>query len=305
MYAPDSRSPHITLGRWALCLLSAWLCLSFCVQPAQAAVIISSFTAAWAEDNVNVEWETASELDTAGFYVQRSDSQNGVYIRITEFFIAEGDDFSGASYLFIDSNVTSGNTYWYKLETIDLDQESEYYGPISAVPSTPSLTPTATSPSATSTTPTTPFTPSPTVAVTPTVTQAQPLPSATRLPPTAYPFPATATRPPAQPTTAPLQPTQPLLPTPVVPTATEVISPSTILSTTATLIPLPEITLTFPAGGIVIQKHGTATITPAPTRQAAGVSGWNPAGGVMLISIIVLIWILLGVWFYMSFRRIE
>lgn len=241
-------------------------------------------------NNVIVEWETASELETAGFYVQRSDSQNGVYIRITEFIVAEGDDISGASYYIIDTNVTSGNTYWYKLETIDLNQESEYYPPVSAIPLTP--------------TPTIIFTPSPTFAITPTGTQAQPNPTDTRLPPTAYPGPATATRPPTQPTTTPVQPTQPPPPTPVVPAATGVISPTTILSATATLIPLPEITLTFPAGGIIIQKHGTATITPAPTRQSAGVSGRKPAGGVMLISVIVLIWILLGVWFYMSFRRV-
>ena len=299
MYAPDSRSPRTTLLRWAVCLLSAWLCLGSSVQPAQAAVIISSFTAAWMGNNVIVEWETASELETAGFYVQRSDSQNGVYIRITEFIVAKGDDISGASYYIIDSNVTSGNTYWYKLETIDLNQESEYYPPVSAIPLIPTSTFT--------------FTPSPTLAITPTETnfptathtQVQSIPSATQLPPTAYPGPATATRPPAQPTTPPVQPTQPLLPTPVVPAATGVISPTTILSATATLIPLPEITLTFPAGGIVIQKHGTATITPAPTRQSAGVSGRKPAGGVMLISVIVLIWILLGVWFYMSFRRVE
>jgi len=93
---------------------------------AQAAVIISSFTAAWVGDDVVVEWETASELDTADFYVQRSDSQNGIYIRITELITAEGDDISGASYQYLMLNAISGNTYWYKLETIDLNQESEY-----------------------------------------------------------------------------------------------------------------------------------------------------------------------------------
>lgn len=283
MYASQSRSTHITLARCALCLLSTWLCLSSNVQPAQAAVIISSFTAAWVGDDVVVEWETASELDTAGFYVQRSDSQNGIYIRITELITAEGDDISGASYQYLDLNAISGNTYWYKLETIDLNQESEYYPPVSAIPIT--ITPTFT--------------------FTPNVTQAQLIPTDTLLPSTAYPGPVTPTLPPAQPTMTPPQPTQPPLPTPVVLTATEVVSPSTILSATVTLLPLPEITLTFPAGGIVIQKRGTVTFTPAPTRQAAGVSGWNPVSGVMLISVIVLIWILLGVWFYLSFRRIE
>jgi len=44
---------------------------------------------------------------------------------------------------------------------------------------------------------------------------------------------------------------------------------------------------------------------PSAASQSAGAPGWNPYGGVMLISVIVVIWILLGSWFYLAFRKIE
>ncbi len=228
MFSRARRFPRIDLLRYAIYLLSLCLCLSIGIQNAHAAVQITSFTAAWVNDDVVVSWETASELNNAGFYVQRSDTENGIFQRITELIPAEGDPFSGSDYDYVDSNATSGNTYWYKLETIDLNQESEYYGPISSAPPTP--TPTATNPATTTNTPSPTLTGSPAATLTPTLTLTQPQAgsTATLRPPTAYPAPATATRSAAQPTAGPLLPTQPPLSTPGDITATEVVSSSAI-----------------------------------------------------------------------------
>lgn len=113
----------------------------------QAAVVISSFTADSSSGQVRVRWETASEMDVSGFYLQRSTQSDGTYTRISNFYIGMGDGVSGYLYEYLDSGLTNGVTYFYRLEVLDTSQVSEYYGPISAVPgvATPTPTPTVTS----------------------------------------------------------------------------------------------------------------------------------------------------------------
>jgi hypothetical protein len=296
-----------------LLLVCIWALLF--INPARAAIEITSFTAEWDGDEVRVDWETASELDIAGFYLQRAEALTGSFGRITTFIPAEGDPFSGFYYLYFDDDVTSGRDYWYLLEIVDTDQESESYGPVAALSST--LTPSPTNQGGTTQTPqptqslaptnTQPITTQP-VVPTATRTPAQSAPTATRGAGTAYPAPSTATPGAAQPLTT-QQTVQPLATLPsttltIVPT--DVLTTSVSLTGTATLIPLPDITLTFPPGGIQIQERGTTTPTQAVARASSGsTSPWNPTGGVLLISTIVLIWLLLGAWFYLAFRRIE
>ena len=46
-------------------------------------VKLTSFTARGLSDRVNITWETASEIDSAGFHIWRSIIQNGTYSKIT------------------------------------------------------------------------------------------------------------------------------------------------------------------------------------------------------------------------------
>ncbi len=67
-----------------------------------------------------IEWTTASELDTAGFNIYRSDSPDGEFVRINQTLIpASPDPLTGGSYEFKDPNVTPGKTYYYVLEDVD------------------------------------------------------------------------------------------------------------------------------------------------------------------------------------------
>jgi hypothetical protein len=85
---------------------------------------LTSFTITASYGKVKLKWETASEIDNAGFHIMRAvgdDWKDGDYstvIRLTDKLIpAKGD---GASYSYTDSNVKSGVTYYYALEDIDL-----------------------------------------------------------------------------------------------------------------------------------------------------------------------------------------
>jgi len=98
-------------------------------------VILASFTATTlpGQPEVYVEWETATELDTAGFYVARSSSATGSWTRVSNFMPAEGDAVAGALYDWIDETAILNHRYYYRLEVISTDASApvDYYGPIS------------------------------------------------------------------------------------------------------------------------------------------------------------------------------
>ena len=50
----------------------------------------------------------------------------------TALILAEGDAVSGASYRYVDADVTRGMTYPYRLEKVDVHGVSTLYGPVSA-----------------------------------------------------------------------------------------------------------------------------------------------------------------------------
>jgi len=69
---------------------------------------------------IEVSWETASEVNTAGFLLYRSDSKEGPFSLLTESPIpAQGDPLVGASYSYEDRDVTWGRRYFYQLEEIE------------------------------------------------------------------------------------------------------------------------------------------------------------------------------------------
>jgi hypothetical protein len=99
------------------------------------AVDLLSFTAHAGADNVTLNWQTASELDTEGFNVWRSQSQDGPYIQVNASLIAaRGNADTGASYEYTDTDVEQDVTYFYKLEDVDGSGISTYHGPVSATP---------------------------------------------------------------------------------------------------------------------------------------------------------------------------
>lgn len=78
--------------------------------------------------SVTIQWNTETELDTAGFYLYRSESADGEYTLINEQLIdSEGNAVSGASYTFDDENVEAGKTYYYLLEEIQNDGKANRY----------------------------------------------------------------------------------------------------------------------------------------------------------------------------------
>lgn len=102
-------------------------------EEAPTLVDLVSFTGKNVIGRVLLEWETASEVDNAGFNILRSESAPALnFVKINgEIIPGEGGGTFGATYSFIDSNVESGKTYYYQLEDVEFDGDSALHGPVS------------------------------------------------------------------------------------------------------------------------------------------------------------------------------
>lgn len=95
-------------------------------------VELTSFEAVAQGNEVNVRWETSSEKENLGFYVLRSTSLDGDYVRASDLVEAQGTSSSGASYSFTDTEVSNG-VYFYSLEDVAADGSTTIHDPARVV----------------------------------------------------------------------------------------------------------------------------------------------------------------------------
>lgn len=85
---------------------------------------------------ITVEWSTASELNTAGFNIYRSLSPDDPGMRLNAAPIpASPDPLVGGSYVYTDTAVTPGQTYYYHLEEVETSGRLSPQGVVSATAS--------------------------------------------------------------------------------------------------------------------------------------------------------------------------
>ncbi len=81
---------------------------------------LAYFNATLHADRAVLEWETLSEIESAGFHVLRSACSDGSFMRITDAMIpARGSEVEGGVYSFEDLGAGSGECFCYRLEDID------------------------------------------------------------------------------------------------------------------------------------------------------------------------------------------
>lgn len=69
-----------------------------------------------------ISWETASEVETSGFFLYRSRSPEGPFALLDEApVLAQGDPLAGTSYRYEDRDVIWGQRYFYQLEEVERD----------------------------------------------------------------------------------------------------------------------------------------------------------------------------------------
>jgi hypothetical protein len=110
--------------------------ISFVAGP--TLVRLNRFEARPAGRDIEVQWETAQEIDTLGFNLYRSATPDGWKTRVNEQLILTKVPLgspSGATYVRIDKHrLDSGRTYYYWLEELDLHGRSSMHGPVTIGP---------------------------------------------------------------------------------------------------------------------------------------------------------------------------
>ena len=97
------------------------------------AVTLASFTAQPGVGSATLAWETAAEIDNAGFNLYRATAKDGPYAKVNSALIAaQGDPTSGASYTFTDEGLAPG-VYFYKLEDVETSGAATLHGPAAAL----------------------------------------------------------------------------------------------------------------------------------------------------------------------------
>jgi hypothetical protein len=80
---------------------------------------------------VVVQWETATEVNTAGFNLYRGENTDGPYAKINTALIPpSGNQLTGGSYRYEDSGVAFGRTYYYELEDVETNGTKTRHEPI-------------------------------------------------------------------------------------------------------------------------------------------------------------------------------
>jgi hypothetical protein len=90
-------------------------------------VELASFAITAMDEGVKLKWETASEVDNAGFIVSRSRFRDGGFEALASYrthdaLVGKGTSATGGKYEWIDkSKLLPGETYYYKLEDVDFN----------------------------------------------------------------------------------------------------------------------------------------------------------------------------------------
>jgi hypothetical protein len=104
---------------------------SFTTGEIPTAVELVSFEARPSPGGIRLAWQVASELDTAGYRLWRSDSADGDYEQVSGDLIpAYPGGLMPADYTWEDTGVVEGQVYYYKLEERDTHGVGTLYGPV-------------------------------------------------------------------------------------------------------------------------------------------------------------------------------
>jgi hypothetical protein len=103
-----------------------------CRDCATAIKLISFIATPGDDGSVTLTWQTATEIDTAGFNLYRASTEGGPYDKINGALIpAQGDPVAGASYSFVDS--PEPGTFRYILTDVETSGQITLHGPVQGV----------------------------------------------------------------------------------------------------------------------------------------------------------------------------
>lgn len=94
-------------------------------------VVLDTFEAVTGKNGVDLSWRTLTETDNAGFHLFKSQKADSGFQQITADLIpGAGTTSTPQSYMFTDTNVVTGETYYYKLGSVHTGGSMYLHSPI-------------------------------------------------------------------------------------------------------------------------------------------------------------------------------
>lgn len=114
------RHRHNFLLAVALVLFLALLSSTLRAAPLRS-VTLTYFIGESVGAGARLEWQTATELDTAGFRLKRASTSSGPFDALDDIGMvpAQGSATSGSTYETIDETAELGDAYWYQLVEVE------------------------------------------------------------------------------------------------------------------------------------------------------------------------------------------
>jgi uncharacterized repeat protein (TIGR01451 family) len=85
------------------------------------------FRAVAEESTIRLAWATAAEVGTAGFHAYRAVDEDFAHAEPIAYVPATG---GGSAYVYVDRDVTMGQTYWYWLADVSTGGTETFHGPV-------------------------------------------------------------------------------------------------------------------------------------------------------------------------------
>ncbi len=97
---------------------------------ASTAVVVAAFGSHLDGDQVVLTWETAAEIGTVGFYLERRNALTGTYERVNpELLLGLLHAPAGGVYQLVDPGAVAGERYTYRLVEVEASGRENLYGP--------------------------------------------------------------------------------------------------------------------------------------------------------------------------------
>jgi hypothetical protein len=102
---------------------------SFAVSDQATFARISSFTAHEEDGEVALVWETAAEIGTVAFEIERQDPDTGRFVPVTETPVPAVAQLPGGRYRLVDPAAPRGRSLTYRVTEVDQQGAREVFGP--------------------------------------------------------------------------------------------------------------------------------------------------------------------------------
>ena len=112
--------------------------LNLVIYDASLSVQVSAFSAKPSWDGISIQWITQSEVENAGFILERTEDEESRWITIASYqthtsLVGQGSTSSMTTYTYIDRMVEPGQAYQYRLSDVNERDEVHIVDVISVI----------------------------------------------------------------------------------------------------------------------------------------------------------------------------